>query len=127
MGIFDRIRRIVRAEATAVRDKASDAWEGLEIPTPRRATAPPPSSGDAPGAGVSPGPAKADPIRKAYARLEVPVGSDLATVKKAYRAGMRRYHPDRHGDDPDKSRAANTVAAGLTDAYDTLVEHLGSS
>jgi DnaJ-domain-containing protein 1 len=67
----------------------------------------------------------ADEIRRAYIALEVTQGSDFATVRKSYRALMRKYHPDRHGQSPEKQKAANEVAQRLTAAYRTLSRHLG--
>ena len=136
MGIFDRISRIVRAEITAARRKAGGAWEDRSTPgssgAPNRAGRPSETTESArgrdPQAGAGPGPKPGrpptDPIARSYARLEVAAGSDLSAVKKGYRAVMRRYHPDRHGTDPEKARIANEVAAALTDAYDTLTAHL---
>lgn len=63
-------------------------------------------------------------VRKAYAALEVPPGSDFETVRRAYRALMRKYHPDHHTQSPEKQRAANDVAQGLTDAYKLLEKKL---
>jgi DnaJ-class molecular chaperone len=65
-----------------------------------------------------------DPVRQAYAALEVPYGSDFATVRKAYRLLMRKYHPDHHTGSADKQKAANELAAKLTDAYKTLEKRL---
>jgi hypothetical protein len=63
-------------------------------------------------------------IRQAYARLEVPFGSDLETVRKAYRQLMRRYHPDRHAQDPERERVATEIAQKLTVSYNILVDYL---
>jgi len=65
-----------------------------------------------------------DAIRKAYAALEVPAGSDFETVRKSYRRLMRKYHPDLHAGTPDKSRAATDLTQRLTQAYKTLEKHL---
>jgi len=65
-----------------------------------------------------------DAIRKAYAALEVPAGSDFETVRKSYRRLMRKYHPDLHGGTPEKSRAATDLTQRLTQAYKTLEKHL---
>jgi DnaJ-domain-containing protein 1 len=65
-----------------------------------------------------------DAIRKAYAALEVPAGSDFETVRKSYRRLMRKYHPDLHASTPDKSRAATDLTQRLTQAYKTLEKHL---
>jgi DnaJ-domain-containing protein 1 len=94
------------------RDEVEEAVHG------KRRTAPPPprtpprtASGD-------------DAIRKAYAALEVPAGSDFETVKKSYRRLMRKYHPDLHGGAPEKSRAATDLTQRLTQAYKTLEKQL---
>jgi DnaJ-domain-containing protein 1 len=62
-------------------------------------------------------PAPPDELRLAYAALEVPYGADFQTVRKSYRALMRKYHPDRHAGSPDKQRAATELAQKLTLAY----------
>jgi DnaJ-domain-containing protein 1 len=62
-----------------------------------------------------------DELRRAYAALEVPFGSDFATVRKSYRALMRKYHPDRHAGSPEKQKAATELAQKLSAAYQ-LVE-----
>jgi DnaJ-domain-containing protein 1 len=65
-----------------------------------------------------------DAIRKAYAALEVPAGSDFEAVRKSYRRLMRKYHPDLHGGAPEKHRAATDLTQRLTQAYKTLEKHL---
>jgi len=59
-------------------------------------------------------------VRKAYAALEVPPGSDFETIRKAYRRLMRKYHPDLHGGSPAAQRAATDLAQRLTEAYKLL-------
>jgi DnaJ-domain-containing protein 1 len=68
--------------------------------------------------------AAADPIARAYAALEVPVGSDFDTVRKAYRTMMRKYHPDRHAAAPEKQKTATELAQRLTESYKLLEKHL---
>lgn len=63
-------------------------------------------------------------IRKAYAALEVPAGSDFETVRKSYRRLMRKYHPDLHTGSPEKQRAANDLTQRLTEAYKQLEKQL---
>ena len=63
-------------------------------------------------------------IRKAYAALEVPAGSDLETVKRSYRRLMRKYHPDLNAGSKEKQRAATDLSQRLTEAYKTLEKHL---
>jgi DnaJ-class molecular chaperone len=63
-------------------------------------------------------------IRRAYAALEVPPGSDLETVKRSYRRLMRKYHPDLNAGSTEKQRAATDLSQRLTEAYKTLERHL---
>jgi DnaJ-domain-containing protein 1 len=59
-----------------------------------------------------------------YARLETPYGSDAATVRRAFRDLMRRYHPDRFTDDPEREAKATRLSQELTVAYEGLIAHL---
>ena len=63
-------------------------------------------------------------VRRAYAALEVPPGSDFETVRRAYRTQMRKYHPDLHTSTPEKQKAANEIAQKLTDSYKLLEKRL---
>jgi DnaJ-domain-containing protein 1 len=63
-------------------------------------------------------------VRRAYAALEVPPGSDFEAVRRAYRAMMRKYHPDLHTSTPEKQKAANEIAQKLTDSYRLLEKRL---
>jgi DnaJ-domain-containing protein 1 len=69
-------------------------------------------------------PAGDQAIRKAYAALEVPPGSDFDTVRKAYRRLMRKYHPDLHTGSAEAQRAANDLAQRLTESYKLLEKQL---
>jgi len=64
-----------------------------------------------------------DELRLAYAALEVPYGADFATVRKSYRALMRKYHPDRHTSSPEKQKAATELAQKLTQSYELIRKH----
>jgi len=64
-----------------------------------------------------PPPPPPDELTRAYARLEIPLGTPLPEVKKAWRRLMRTYHPDRFGQDQRKQELATRVAAALTEAY----------
>jgi len=59
-----------------------------------------------------------------YANLEVPYGSDFETIRQAWKRLVRKYHPDIHSEDPEKSRIANELTQGLNHAYEKLAEHL---
>jgi DnaJ-domain-containing protein 1 len=76
-----------------------------------------------PGGGQARKPAPANELRLAYAALEVPYGSDFATVRKSYRALMRKYHPDRHTGSPGKQKAATELAQKLSQAYELIERH----
>ena len=63
-------------------------------------------------------------VQKAYAALEVRPGADFETVRRSYRNLMRKYHPDHHTGSPEKQKAANDIAQGLTEAYKLLEKKL---
>lgn len=66
-------------------------------------------------------PGTRDPrLAQLYAQLECPYGSDLTTIRKHYRALMRKYHPDMHSTHPDKQRVATDLSQRLTGAYNEL-------
>jgi len=59
-----------------------------------------------------------------YASLEVPYGSDLATVKKSWKKLVRQYHPDLHSASPEKEQIAQELTQGLNKAYEAIEKHL---
>ncbi|KAA3616007.1 MAG: hypothetical protein DWQ05_09620 [Calditrichaeota bacterium] len=59
-----------------------------------------------------------------YANLEIPPGSDLESVRKAWKKMVRKYHPDLHSADPEKVKIANEIVQGLNQAYAELEKHL---
>jgi DnaJ-domain-containing protein 1 len=69
-------------------------------------------------------PAGDEAVRRAYAALEVPPGSDFDTVRKAYRRLMRKYHPDHHTGSAEAQRAANDLAQRLSQSYKLLEKQL---
>lgn len=111
----------------AARQEVEDAIHGRKTPEP------PPAGGGgtrtaggrtAGTGGGRAGGTEAARLQKAYAALEVPQGSNFETVRKAYRAMMRKYHPDHHTQSAEKQRAANEVAQRLTEAYKLLEKTL---
>jgi DnaJ-domain-containing protein 1 len=66
------------------------------------------------------------PLAQYYANLEVPQGSDLDTVRRAWKRMMKRYHPDLHSGDPERVKLANELSAKLTEAYRALEENLNA-
>ncbi len=67
---------------------------------------------------------KKDEIAKHYETLNLSYGADFAEVKKAFRALMRKYHPDMHVGSPSKQKAASELTKQLTGAYNALENHL---
>lgn len=61
-----------------------------------------------------------DPLAEYYANLEIPVGSSRATIKKAWKTQMKKYHPDLHCADPGKKRIAEELTRQLTQAHRIL-------
>lgn len=56
--------------------------------------------------------------RKAYELLNIPAGSDAKTIRSAWRALVRTYHPDQAKADP---KAANARLAEINAAFDVLM------
>jgi DnaJ-domain-containing protein 1 len=65
-------------------------------------------------------------LAQLYAQLECTYGSDLTAVRKAYRAMMRKYHPDMHSLSPEKQRVATELSQRLTSTYNELKRVLSS-
>ena len=61
-------------------------------------------------------------LEEHYKTLGLKPGADSAQIKKAYRALMRKYHPDLHTSDPKKQKAANELSLKITHAYKALTE-----
>ena len=55
-----------------------------------------------------------------YSNLEVPYGSSLATVRKAWIRLLRKYHPDLHSKDLEKRKIADELTQRLNGAYERL-------
>ncbi len=62
-----------------------------------------------------------------YANLEVPYGSNLATVRTARKRLAKKYHPDLHGSDPERQRIATELVKELNRAFDKLRRRLKST
>ncbi|ANQ49340.1 J domain-containing protein [Flammeovirga sp. MY04] len=69
---------------------------------------------------------KAEPSleEKHYNALEVPKGSDFATIKKAYRKMIKVYHPDLFQGDPKKQEMAQKVTLEINEAYNYFEKKL---
>ncbi|HOY67148.1 MAG TPA: J domain-containing protein [Candidatus Ozemobacteraceae bacterium] len=111
MGIRERLTRVVKAYVNAWLGRSLAEFESDDLPWPDEETGP---------GGPAPAGARREPdarLQRCYNRLEIPIGSDLATVRKAWKEMMKRYHPDRHGNDPEKLATATRLCQELTEAY----------
>ncbi|MCM8776219.1 MAG: sulfotransferase [Candidatus Omnitrophica bacterium] len=71
-------------------------------------------------------PPRRDPqehLRKDYENLEVAFKSDFETVKKQYKSLLRKYHPDRFDQDPEKYRPATEVTKKLNESFNRIKEY----
>ncbi len=100
--------------ARRVKDAAEDAWDrAFEAARAR--------------AGVRGEPA-GDPVadrKRWYRTLELEPGADATEVRKAYRRLLKKFHPDRFANDPEKLKVATEVTRKLTEAYNGLLHYLG--
>ncbi len=55
-----------------------------------------------------------------YALFDLPHDASADAIKLAFRAFARRYHPDRHADDPDGGARAGRIYRRATEAYRVL-------
>ncbi len=61
-------------------------------------------------------------IQKYYANLEIPYGSNIETVTRAWKKLLKRYHPDLHSTNPDKLILAQELTKGINHAYEKIKE-----
>ena len=102
-------------------ERRRQAREEVEEATNRNHRPEPPRPSSAPPRRTAAGD---EAIRRAYAALEVPAGSELEIVKRSYRRLMRKYHPDLNAGSSERQRAATDLSQRLTEAYKTLERHL---
>ncbi len=94
------------------RQFTDEGWE--EIGGDRGRTHHPPPPASEPG----------KTIQDYYANMEVPFGSDLPTVRRAYHRLMRKYHPDNYVNDPEKEAMATRLSQELSVAYQAIQKYL---
>jgi hypothetical protein len=100
--------------ARRVKDAAEDAWDRAFETARARAGV----RGDPPS----------DPAadrKRWYRTLELEPGAEIADVRKAYRRLLKKFHPDRFANDPEKLKVATEVTRQLTEAHAGLLRHLG--
>ncbi len=52
-----------------------------------------------------------------YEVLEVPPGANIDTIKASYKKLMKKYHPDRFHNSPEKQEVAMKIASKINEAY----------
>lgn len=66
-----------------------------------------------------------DPVlAEYYANLEIPYGSDLQTVRAAWKKLLKKYHPDVYSGIPEKEQMATEIVKRLNHAYRELEKRL---
>ena len=122
MDLLSRLYRIARAYATVDESEMDSDQSATKRGYDGREKA---SFGASPDRESEPD--ACDPVLEGYyANLEIPYGSDFSRVKAAWKEQMKRYHPDRHSQDPEKRKVANELCAELTRAYQELERSLSS-
>jgi hypothetical protein len=76
------------------------------------------------GGGPRPGSARDAAVAKYYKALDLPFGASFDQVKASFRRLMRKYHPDMHGGNAQKQRAATELTKQFTEAYNELEKYL---
>ncbi len=70
------------------------------------------------------GPSPEEQRRRWYKTLELQPGATYEEVRKAYRKLLRKYHPDKFAQHPEKYKAATEVTRNVTEAYEGLSNYL---
>ena len=97
--------------------EAAARARGQKRETERARTEPPKKRNTrAPAEGLG----RAHRLRALYAELGCRSGASFDEVKSAYRALMRKHHPDHHAGDPLAQKRASDRSAAITTAYAEL-------
>ena len=113
MSIAGRLFKILRSNLRDARINKGDSFSSRSENTARDPD-PPRSSPDHRDAELA----------QYYANLEIPYGANLDEAKAAWKRLLKRYHPDLHGNDPQKRETAEALTRGLNHAYKQLEKHL---
>ncbi len=122
---WERIRALIEEEATEAEARAralqelerSQSLSGAEsalysTPASREPTAGEPSSAE---------------LARAYRTLGLPEGSDLATVRRAYRELSSRANPERFPEGSEERAKAEQIRSHIERAYQLLLRQLDPS
>lgn len=132
MGIFDRLSRLARAEASHLGERvreaisggpASDRYgtgDGFEADPPEIEPGPAQArAGSGPGDAPTGGRWPRD-VREAYAALSLPLGASRTEARAAYKRLLHAHHPDKHQDDGEAERRATERTMKIHAAWERL-------
>jgi hypothetical protein len=66
-------------------------------------------------------------LRRDYANLEVPFGSDIETVRSSYKSLMLKYHPDKYAANPEKQKVALEITKKINESFERIRARHGSA
>ena len=55
-----------------------------------------------------------------YANLELKLGASFENVRSSYKRLLKKYHPDRFANDPEKQKLATEITQKLNQSYQTI-------
>ncbi|MFP4363879.1 MAG: J domain-containing protein [Spirochaetia bacterium] len=58
-----------------------------------------------------------------YKNLEVSFGTNFDEVRKSYKVLIRKYHPDRFSNDPDRLKAATEIAKKINYSFQRIKQY----
>ncbi|MFW5643467.1 MAG: J domain-containing protein [Alkalispirochaeta sp.] len=117
--MWDRLESLVRSWVTAYRhdpEYTEEAWQELEDYL-KGETGRSHREAEGPRESLSP------EMKQAFYDLELPPGADSASVKRAYRRLLLKYHPDRFHGDRDRAATAEEVTRRISLAYKRLNDY----
>lgn len=126
MSIAQRLFNLARAEISSVQNRVINKIQSKSYSYGDKESSEDETQADATGADEKVDDKKAEQLRQYYANLELPPGADWPEVKSAYRRLMRKYHPDRHRDNPEEQRISTELSQKLRVAYEALRTELKS-
>ncbi len=110
--LFRRLGRLVRASLLSSDLPTPDVSDAFDTSSQNYAD-PQPKSGPY----NPPPPPTPSPEAAYYAALELPANASFEEIKRAYKMLMKKYHPDRFHNEPQKKQYAEAVTQKLNEAY----------
>ena len=94
-----------------------EAWEELEeyLRTGKSRVQPEQEDRRGPGERSSP-----PSLVQDYANLELQLGASFENVRNSYKRLLKKYHPDRFANDPEKQKLATEITQKLNQSYQNI-------